>query len=100
MAAKAKVGRLDRNVRPASLADLCFEFHPLAFDVYATPASDTSLYVRDIALAITRRSGSPLHLCLRRIYQQTSFAVWATAAQSILIRDPARICAAGYTVGV
>ena len=99
-AAKAKISKLRGRMTREQFANLSFAFHPIAFDTYATPAPDTSLYIGDIAKAIARNSGAPLHLCLRRIYQQTSFAIWATVAQSILIRDPTRIHAAGYTVGV
>lgn len=89
-----------RSASPPKFHQLCFDFYPIAFDTYGTPAPETSVYIREIAQAIARRSGAPLHLCLRRIYKHTSFAVWATTAQSILIRDPARLHAAGYAAGV
>ena len=95
-----KISDFIDKVQPAKLHELPFTFHPMAFDTYGTPAAETSLYLRDVAKAIARRSGAPIHLCTRRIYQQTSFAVWATVAQSVLIRDPARLRAAGYAGGV
>ena len=86
-----------RSAAGTALTNLPFNFYPLAFDAYGTPSPQTSLYFRDVGTAIARNSGAPLHLCLRRIYQQTSFAIWATVAQSVLIRDPGRLLAAGYT---
>ena len=93
---RRKLSNLRDKVRPTELQNLGFDFRPLAFDAYATPAPETTEYLREVACAVARLSGSPLHLCLRRIYQHTSFAVWAVSAQAILIRDPARIRAAGY----
>ena len=91
-----KINRLCAAANVSDLNALPFTFYPIAFDVYGTPSPQTSLYLRDVGTAIARKSGAPLHLCLRRIYQQTSFAIWATVAQSVLIRDPGRLLAAGY----
>lgn len=95
----SKLASLRRTVHPTPFADPYFDFHPLAFNAHGTPGPEIALYIREVSTAIARRSGAPFHR-LRRILRHTLFAVWATVAQSFLIRDPAWIRAAGYAACV
>lgn len=74
-----------------------WDFLPLAFDVMGAPAPATVTFLHDTAKIIARRSSTPFHVCLRHIFQRTSFAIWSSVAQAVHLRNPAAQAADGFT---
>ena len=97
----AKRAKLVRRVRPLKLHELSFEFHPLR----STPMAfrprrhlcTSGTLPRPLLGAQAPHSTS---VCVAFTSILRLQCVWATTAQSVLIRDPARLRAAGYAAEV